>query len=227
MKTISKIFLTGICFLLAFQLHAQLSVGGKIGVNIATWSISDDLKDETTDEKYVTGLQAGVVLEVPISSILCFQPELLYFQKGFKQTAEEVISGELLTGEKTNTINYLEIPLLLKLKFGPEGGAKFFVTVGPAIGYAASGTTRSKFTYGGFSEDETRDIDFEEDEYSRFDFGASAGIGAAIPAGPGSVNVDARYLFDFINLNSGDGPEEAMNRGIGISVGYIVPIGGE
>ena len=111
----------------------------------------------------------------------------------------------------TATLNYLELPLLIKANFGET--AKFFVMGGPSIGYLLSG--RSVDDNG--NED---DIDF--DEWNRLELGAH--LGAGIGVGP--LVIDVRYLLGISNL-ANDLPDDAEIRNTGFGAGVSLLFGGE
>lgn len=187
-------------------LNAQFSIGPKLGINIST-AAGDDVFD---DLESVVGLQFGVAGEVSISEQFAVQPEVLYFQKGSKID---------FMGVETKTfLNYLEIPILVKGKFGAPDGLQFIATLGPSFGFGLGG----KMKMG----DEEVDFDFEDDNLSEFDLSLSIGAGAQIPVGPGNLFLDLRYLLGLTTLDNA-GEFDAFNRGFGIATGFLFSIGGE
>ncbi|CAH0997946.1 hypothetical protein EMA8858_04081 [Emticicia aquatica] len=87
----------------------KFQVGLKAGAN---YSNIYDSKGEafSADGKY--GLAGGLFLAIPIGKFLGIQPEVLFSQKGYKQT------GSFLGGtyELTRTTDYIDIPLLISIK---------------------------------------------------------------------------------------------------------------
>jgi hypothetical protein len=63
---------------------------------------------------------------------------------------------------------------------------------------------------------------------NHFDLGLTLGLGASIQAGPGSVMMDARYDHGLSNWNydPGDGEDELFHRGVAVTLGYLMPLGG-
>lgn len=137
------------------------------------------------------------------------QPELLYAQKGFKM--EE--AGDKMTFRA----NYLNVPVLAKIAFGPEA-LKGFITAGPAVSYWMSG--KSKYESGGETENEGYDFD---DTDNRLDLGASIGVGVGYGVGAGTVNLDVRYGFGLSSVYDGgdDDDSKLKNRVLGVSVAYL------
>ncbi len=86
-----------------------LSIGVKAGIN---YSNVYDTEGENfvADGKF--GFAGGAFVAIPIASIIGFQPEILFSQRGFKGT------GTLLGSSYsyTRTTGHLDIPLLLSIK---------------------------------------------------------------------------------------------------------------
>ena len=83
--------------------------GVKAGTNFA--NVYDSQGESfRADGKF--GLAAGAFFTVPLGSLIGFQPEILFSQKGFKAT------GSLLNTqyELTRTTSYVDIPLFLTVK---------------------------------------------------------------------------------------------------------------
>jgi outer membrane protein with beta-barrel domain len=209
MKNFTKLALLMLFAFLSLNVNAQIAIGPKIGVNIATIG-GDDV--ETDDIGSIVGLQFGAAAEIGINEMFAIQPELLYFQKG--------ASIDLGTfGEIDQVLNYLEIPILVKVMFGAEDGPQFFATVGPSFGFGLNGKVKSG--------DDEEDIDFDEDMITKLDIGASIGAGAQFAAGPGKLFVDVRYLLGLNSTDDSEADLKIMHRGIGIAAGFLFPLGGE
>lgn len=92
------------------DLRDQVTFGIKGGINLSNVYDSNQ-EDFDTDSKL--GLAAGVFLGLPLSTYVGLQPELLYSQRGYKET------GSLFDSEFTRTTNYLDVPILLAIKPSP------------------------------------------------------------------------------------------------------------
>ena len=144
---------------------------------------------------------------------------------------DRIRSGELVDYETKTNINYIEIPILLKVKYGHKDRTNFFFTLGPSIGYAFSSNYISKRTgtADGLVFKTSKDfIKNNSRTYKRFDTSASLGVGVNYPFGPGKFFAETRYLFGITNLIKGGrlgNPDNLRNRGIGLSTGYLVSIG--
>lgn len=190
-------------------LNAQLGLGVRGGVNIATSELEVKIDDKWDTEwnDYMVGVNAGLVAEIGISDKFAFQPELNFIQKGYKF---DITNGT--THTVTTTLNYFEAPMLMKGMFGP-GYLKFNALLGPTFGYAFNGKVDSP-------EGKT-DIDF--DFVKRYDIGALAGIGISYDTGNGIVFMDGRMLWGFTNLDDSANSDNVNwhNRGFNFGIGYM------
>jgi hypothetical protein len=223
MLNISKSLLALALFFTAFSLSAQtqISIGPRLGINLAKWS-TDDSADEILTIDNRLGLLAGGVLELRFNDNLALQPEINFIQKGFK--TELAVFDTVPDTEVRFILNYLEIPVLLKV--GKSfGSARFDVLAGPSFGYAINGKTRTKFNLDGDESDIGQSVDFEEAGLKRFDM--SVQVGAAFTFGLGEKTdlfIDGRYLLGLTNLNDTGDDSEARNRGIAFSAGLLFPL---
>lgn len=83
--------------------------GLKAGANYS--NIYDSQGDKFDAESKI-GFAGGVFIAIPIGKFLGIQPEVLFSQKGYKQTGAFLGSNY----ELTRTTNYIDIPLLLSIK---------------------------------------------------------------------------------------------------------------
>ncbi|GAB4015628.1 hypothetical protein GCM10028808_41490 [Spirosoma migulaei] len=132
-----------------------------------------------------------------------FQPEVNYARYTNKVTN---------FGTYTNAIDALEVPLFLKFSTGTYAGSRFFVNVGPYATYALSASQDGKK----ISLDGTK---------GRFGFGAGAGLGAALKAGPGHVTIEVRGLYQLGDIDGGFNTDSKIIFGQG-TLGYVFPLGG-
>lgn len=217
MKALIKIlavalFLTGAIQVLKAQ---DIGLGVRGGVNIATAEIEMKIDDswETDMKDYIVGVNAGLVAEIGFSDMFALQPELNFIQKGYKTTYQNGF-----TYDATTTLNYLEMPVLLKGRFG-AGDLKFNAVLGPSVGYAFNGKHKAN--------GETTDIDFDTDNVNRYDFSGVVGLGASYDLTVGSIFLDGRMAWGFANVYDGEGSDNFNwhNRGFNIGAGYIYHFG--
>jgi hypothetical protein len=145
------------------------------------------------------GFDIGIIYGVEIAENIVFQPEAHLIQKGYK--IDDIVLGEnFLT-----TLNYLEVPLTLKVLFGDK--TNLYVQAGPSIGFLMSGNVKQ--------DDFTEDIDFEE--ASRLEIGGILSAGVSL----GMIVLDARYLLGLTGTVKDVRDGNIYNRGFGAGLSII------
>lgn len=188
-----KVFVALIAVLLAAPAagYAQLpSIGIKGGLNLANTGGAD-----AGDPDYKAGLNIGAFVSVPAGTILSLQPEAFFSQKGSKD------------GDDKINLNYLEVPVLLKLDPSLPGSfvrPVFFA--GPSVGILLSAKD-----HGG--------NDFKEHMKSA-DFGLTIGGGVEM----GKLSLDARYNLGLSGIikEAGSAVDDIKNRAITVMIGYTL-----
>jgi hypothetical protein len=160
----------------------------KAGLNFSKQAISN-----VDGEQSKTGFTAGLGVNFKVKgSALSIQPELNYVSAGTK----------IKNDKNKYTLNYLELPVLVKYSFGPV-----YINAGPSIGMALGNKDKIEALYGAKVE--------------KFNFGLQMGGGIAIPFGKGSFLIDGRYALGLTDVNKG--PAKAKNRGFMATIGYAIP----
>lgn len=104
------------------NVQAQGQFGAVIGATFSTLRGVDDLDSRT-------GLMGGLSLVLPLAGPVALQPELLFVSKGAKGQNSNVDGIEL---------NYVEIPVLLRLSLAQAALVTPHVYAGPYLGYNIS-----------------------------------------------------------------------------------------
>jgi hypothetical protein len=133
--------------IVSLNINAQTRLGVKAGVNIANQIMVPSIVDRPTSHPIVA-FHAGVLVEIPISKKVFFQPNLLFSQKGE--------SFDFLNRRVNTRNNYLDLPLNIGYKITPKltvnGGPYFGYLISSSTGYADSDTTyknhEASFNYG-------------------------------------------------------------------------------
>ena len=245
MKTLIK--LVTISFLLVFSLQsfAQISFGPKAGLNYSksqeSLFSSYSSYYGTYDYKFVANYQFGAVINLKLSSIISIQPEFLFSKKGWRYEYWDDATIDPINVKEDLALNYLEMPLLLKVGFGKN--FKFFGTFGPYVAYALNGEyqTDSTFYVGNVVYEETTsgDILFEREpynysgddrywfagDYNQIDFGVYVGVGFGKRIGFGTLLLDIRYGIGLANIEKTDwlySSENALkNRNLSLTLSYL------
>jgi hypothetical protein len=98
----------------------KMAIGIEGGVNIANVSVNPTT---TTDSR--TGLIVGTLLDVNFTQQITLTPGIRFTMKGFSNTVNTV--------NNTVKLNYLEFPVLLKIRF-PLTEIKPYLAAGPVLG---------------------------------------------------------------------------------------------
>lgn len=193
--------------LIAPTLYAQSANRTQVGVAIGGTAsqvtdinvTSGDLFNGTSTVANRYGVQVGVYLNRQLSGSFSLQPELYYVQKGSK--LEFGGTGQA-PGTFTLGLDYLEVPLLLRMDLGEAGTWHPFVTAGPSLAMRIGCKTSIKSDALSLSID-CDDIDdngVRDDPFEKFDIGASVGAGLEGILSGRSALVQLRYGRGFTTI---------------------------
>jgi len=224
---------------IACTASAQIGVGFRAGIISSNNKLEDDNSNtKISSQETITGYTFGIPIEIAVSKVFSLQPEFNFQQRGTDKNNRFFQDG-FIEVEQTlrREINYLEIPLLMKLGYTTENFTVAAVA-GPTFSYAINGTTVAgdqivtstgsvqRMTAGEY------DIDFDREGLKRADFGAHIGLQGGIPAGSGKIIIDARYQVGFTNLNDGNDNNntniedyESKAQGYSLTAGYLWTFG--
>jgi OmpA-OmpF porin, OOP family len=131
-----------------FAIQAQVQLSGEIGFHSASVIEKNNIPgwDTTTKNLYSskTGLHAGILLEIPISSRFFFQPGLDYSSKGRNYTKYYDSSGMAITdsvyAKSKLQLGYMEIPIYFtyKIPLSASHRNNFFIGAGPYFAFILS-----------------------------------------------------------------------------------------
>lgn len=205
------------------MLSAQASVGFRGGLSMASVS-GDDVEDLTS----TTGVNIGAFVNFPVSDIVSIQVGAGFAQKGAEEDDEAVSIDAFPTKIR---VNYVEVPLLLKIAPPTSGSVAFNLFVGPAIGFKAG---CSVSVIGGpevnpLGEDSLDCDDPELDiQLTSTDFGAMGGVGVDIAVGDRtSLVIQGFYNLGLTNINDTDAEDEsAKNGAFSLLAGLSFTVGG-
>ncbi|SFH33940.1 Outer membrane protein beta-barrel domain-containing protein [Pontibacter chinhatensis] len=195
-KSMKKLLLSLTIALASFTVaQAQSGLGVRGGANFS--NLSGDLKDESRYENKV-GFHGGLTYNIPVvGDFFSIQPELLYSNKGFKYEDTEVTLpvGGTFRREGNMNYNYLELPVLARIKAGP-----IYFEAGPQASYLLSVNNNIKeYMNGDRTSSATTEI--SKGDIKDFELGYAAGIGIT----SGMLSVGVRYngsVTDFMDKSS-------------------------
>lgn len=202
-----SLYLTALISLCPLGAAHALSMGaGPLGgINLGNAAVEDH---DDTDGR--TGLAVGGRVEFGVTSPYSLLVEAMYVQKGARF---QVSAGPFGNIKAEGDLDYLEIPLLAKAKFGATA-AHAYVFAGPSLGF----NLNSEGRFGSFS-------DTFKDESASMVFSGDIGAGAAFQMSKYVwLTGDARYSHAFSDaLESPVGDiDEWKSRDIRILAGVLI-----
>jgi hypothetical protein len=219
-RTILTLFLLGGMRIMAQTLEI------KSGLNLSTMYYKNQGGTYSDNFKLATRFILGITKEFPISESFSFEPGLLFSSKGYKIDTYYPVptsSGEYLPIDERAILNYIDIPLSLKLTTSIKE-VEFFGALGPYLALGLSGKiSREEYDIvdpGTIVYDGTVDYTGEMDkdgQWKRFDYGMQAGVGVIMQKIVFRIN----YSYGLANIAQYE-ESTNKNRVIGISLGYII-----
>ena len=198
-----KIIILALGLCAATAANAQdVRLGVKAGLNLPN-IIRIDGNDNVTSTKVNPGFNAGVTLDIPLTTGIAFTPEVLFASKGYK--------GETLAGEFTQTTYFIDVPILASFKIAGSG---LNIVAGPQVSFLTS--TKNKLETGlGTIESQYNE---DSDRFKKSLLGGVVGLRYDIND---RFDIHGRYALDF-QKNNEDGTErtpEFRNQVFSVGVG--------
>jgi hypothetical protein len=243
MKRIPPIVLTCIIVVVfaANSLAVDLSAGIKGGLGIANFKGGgvDVTGVVPFKNKPLLGLTGGIALNAKFTDIIGAELDVLYCMKGSK--AECNTSGiyyDLSTGgwgivdtkaERKYTLNYIDIPVLVKFLVPLQAPVKPAFFMGPSFNLLLSSKMNEHIDSTYYDslhsvKDTQAVMDSLEDRKSStksLQFGLVVGASAEMKMGPGDIVFDLRYSFGLADIYKKDSNlSSLLNSHFAILVGY-------
>ena len=174
------------------------------GANI-TGAWGDDADD--TDTR--TGFDVGALVQIPVGEMVTVQPEVHDTQKGYTRA--------LVTGEEERSLDYLQVPVLLRAGVPLAEGFDVDLQFGPSFGFLLSCSSETE------AAGTTTTIDCD-DATRGFDWGIIGGGSFSWAAGPGDVLFDIRYDLGMAKIGEADGAPDRKNTSFQFLLGYAFPM---
>jgi len=154
------------------------SIGPEAGVNFAKFGKDGD------QTVFNTGLILGGFLTYSIRNTHAFTTKILFSQKGAK---DEASNSQV-------HLNYVEVPVLLRVFLNRDGGIRPNLFVGPSFGFLTG--VKGKLGNGDYEN-----VPNYKDSYNNFDLGLGIGLGLNIRvAGEMYFIVDTRYTYGLSDI---------------------------
>jgi opacity protein-like surface antigen len=216
------LFTTQYCY---SQVHMRLGIDG--GVNIASQSYSRNVWDQPQASRI--GFAMGGIVEIEISDLLSIQIEPRYTQRGTK-FKDFYITGDagpeiLGTADLVDKLAYVEIPILIKVKFG-KAEIIPILFAGPNIGILVSANqVWDRFDVEQVNSQQSNNVGIRS-KYKSIDFCLDLGGGVEYSVDSDlSILASARYSMGLTDLNNDTKNMLDLtirSSGINILVGLLV-----
>jgi hypothetical protein len=185
--------------------------GIKAGLILANATGSDATPPAGIDKKMKMGFGGGAFLTYAFSPMFALQPELLYMMKGVKyeQGAQKL----------TEKVDYIEVPVLLKVTPAVQGKIKPNFFAGPFLGILMSAKEKME----GSSDPADNYDDDVKDYMKSTEFGVAFGLGADFMLAKGKITLDARYDLGLSKIMKAEDNGDQANTKTGtiaVFVGY-------
>ncbi|MDL2278255.1 PorT family protein [Parabacteroides sp. OttesenSCG-928-G07] len=168
------------------------------------------------------GLTGGVTFRWLTEKNLGLQAEINYTQQGWKEDFSE--SSDPSAGYKySRTMNYVELPFLTHIYFGSDR-ARFFINLGPKIGYMLSESTSQNLNG---AEPHTTNEQHDMPAEYKFDWGLCGGPGFELRTGIGSFLLEGRYYYALGNIygrKKSDFFAMSSQQVIAVKLTYLIPL---
>ncbi|MGB9765815.1 MAG: porin family protein [Candidatus Saccharicenans sp.] len=210
-KLIIPLTVIFLAILLIAPAKALVTFGVKGGLNYSNLTFSPPV-DFFTNQKYLKSFSGGAFLSINLGPI-GFQPEVLYSRRGFEFSGTDQISGPY---QVQILLDYLEIPLLVRLNIIPLGPIKAYVFGGTSYGYLQ----KAKFKETSQNSQTTEDI---KSDFKSSSLAAVGGLGLDLKIPMlFKITLDARYHYGLSNIiqpTSDLGTYKIKNKGFSIMLG--------
>ena len=200
-RMIVGLVFAALLFLGIGQVSAQVRLGVKGGLNIASVHFSTDVLQSDN----VTGFQIGPKIEGSLPLVgLGFDAAILYAQKG--------LETKTVSGEKTSLKNdYIDVPVNLKWKLGLPV-MKVYLAAGPYVGFRVGGN--KIWELPGSMVDQVKTKSFS----AGLNFGAGVELISHLQVGLNyGLGLTNNYSMESLSLTKSDG----KNRGWSVTAAIL------
>ncbi|MGD8628537.1 MAG: porin family protein [bacterium] len=180
---------------------SEFLFGIKAGANFAQHVGTEERNaDYTVSSAWRVGFAGGVFLVFPVTSRFSVQQEVLYVQKGSRQDIGVDILDIPTVLNVTYDMDYVEIPVLLRLAWMKRERAELFGTAGTVLAIKV----RDRYKLEGLVTDGAESVplyaDADMPEVDMFDFSMTYGFGLEFPLLGRSALLEYRFTMGMNTL---------------------------
>jgi hypothetical protein len=199
----------------------EFSVGGSFGMGISSVSFVPKVQ-----ENQLLGPHAGVTVRWLTETFAGLIFEINYSQQGWEEHFDDPSSYHY-----TRRLNYIDIPLLSHLYYGNKY-ARFFVNVGPKIGFLLSESTTGKVDANSPPIDEITGRPHTSQQWdmpveNKFAWGICGGPGLEVRTPIGYFLLEGRYYYslgDIFGNRKADYFPKSSSQVISAKLTWLIPL---
>lgn len=178
------------------ELNAQsLSFGPKLGYTNSTLNGNDVPNGANS----LSGITGGFFFKANANEVVAIQPEILYAQRGATTTTDTDPDGLTLG------VDYLQVPLLIKVQIPTAGAIYPFVYAGPYGAFELDNNFNATILNGGIGINSNADV-------HDFDYGGIVGAGMDFQLDNLFIGFDARYDIGMSQIVEIDNTDQDMKN---------------
>lgn len=196
----------------------ELYIGASFGTNFSSVSFAPKIQT-----KLLMGYMGGVIARWNTENHIGLQAELNYAQNGWDEDFKDY-PGK---GYKyTRTLNYVELPFLTHIYFGGKK-TRFFINLGPKIGYLLNESTSQNIAGVDFGNKTT--LQHSIPVKHKFAWGLCGGPGFEVRSGIGTFSLEGRYYYalgDIFSNSKADDDYFPKSSGqvFSVKLAYLFPL---
>jgi hypothetical protein len=199
MKRLAVVFLAVLCATAVLpQSGNAAGLGFGVKVGYAWSSFFAEATAEVPSFQVVGGATAGAFIRIG-SGLLTFEPEVLYVRMGAQYDADPTTRFQFY-------LDYVQVPVLVKLNFVPGGTIRPFIS-GGAYGSFLVNTKGRVLVNGAVIKEENVDNLYED-----FDAGLVGGLGLGVKFPRVLVSFEARYNYGLLNIMTAPEPGSSLRN---------------
>ncbi|GAB4023711.1 hypothetical protein GCM10028808_74770 [Spirosoma migulaei] len=196
-------------------LHAQVQLGAKAGLNLATLKFDNPTLNATQQARI--DFQGGLLVDVPITRSLSLQPALSISTKGTTINTFAIDSSRNpIATPITNSIKllYVELPVLAIFRFEVSSSLRLYGGAGPYLGVGLGGRISSSFSPLNEHEVMFGSGSIGSNTFRRFGYGLNGTAGLEWHR----LLLGITYGYGLANL--GSALTKSYHRPVGLSIGF-------
>lgn len=202
----------------------NLAIGVNAGMNMSSVSFQPSIKQKTQNGM-AFGVTARYMSEKYFKMMCGIQAEINYSQRGWNENIEDGSNNTY-----SRTMNYLEIPLMAHLAFGKDAldkGLKFFVNMGPQIGFMLNESEKMSDQWDVSNRPNGVVQQYGKMAENTFDYGILGGLGLELSTKAGHFLLEGRYYYglsDFWKSTKKDDFSRSGHSYMGVRLTYLFDI---